>query len=180
MEPAARKHPQAVVSFEESLSASPVAVARMLGSESFVLIYQVAGMVGGLLLGMILAIALSSLQRATGAEQLSWLTGELVTGIGAICGWSWGLTRAQRAHRKRFLAAIRSRGAPTKMAATFALGEAELSVDTPRVKYQIPFGVILEVVETSKAWLIQVDLTTFYLPKSAFHNKERERASASG
>lgn len=148
----------------------------MLGSESFVLIYQVAGVLAGLVLGVFLSIALNSVLLATGSEAPPSSSGELLTGIGAICGWSLGLSRAQREHRRRFLAAIRERGTPSEMNATFALGEAGLIIDTPRISYRVTTDAILEVIETATAWLIQVDITTVYLPKRAFEDADSERA----
>ena len=161
-------NPQAVVAFEETLAAAPAAVTRMLGSEWFVIGYQVVGVVAGLFIGVLLSIALNTALLASGAAAAPSSTGELLTGIGAIFGWALGLSHAQRAHRQRFLAAIRKRGAPPEAAVTFALADAGLNIDTQRIRYQIAYEAILEVIETASAWLLQADTTTIYLPKRAF------------
>ncbi len=168
--------PVAVITFEESLGAAPAAVRRVLGSETFVLIYQVAGIVAGLLAGVLLSIALTSVLLAAGATAAPSLSGELITGIGAISGWAFGLSRAQRAHQRRFLAAIRKRGSPREIAATFELKGSVLKIATPRVTYHLSSNAILEIIEAAHAWLIQVDITTFYLPKRAFPNEMQEHA----
>jgi hypothetical protein len=168
--------PVAVITFEESLAAAPVAIRRVLGSETFVLIHQVAGIVAGLLAGVLLSIALTSVLLAAGAAAAPSSSGELIIGIGAICGWALGLSRAQRAHQRRFLAAIRKRGGPREIAATFGLEGSVLKIDTPRVAYRVSSDAILDIIEAAHAWLIQVDITTFYLPKRAFGNETQEHA----
>lgn len=168
MEPQVIDNPQAVVAFEETLGAAPAAVTRMLGSELFVVGYQVVGVIAGLVTGVLLSIALNTALLASGAAAAPSTTGELLMGIGAISGWSWSLSLAQRTHRKRFLAAIRKRGAPVELAVTFALTDDGLGIDTQRIRYQISYEAILEVIETAGAWLLQVDTMTIYLPKRAF------------
>lgn len=114
-QPEHSKLPWAMITFEESLGVAPIAMRRMLGNDSFVLIYQVAGIFAGLLIGVVLSIALSSVLLATGSKAAPSSTGELLTGIGAICGWSVGLSRAQRAHRRTLLQQFGSAEALTKL-----------------------------------------------------------------
>lgn len=144
------------------------AITRMLGSELFVQGYQAVGVLVGLVAGVLLSIALNSALLASGAAHPPSFTGELLTGIGAICGWAAGLALAQQAHLRRFLAVIRKRGTPTEMAVTFALTDEGLNIDTRRIRYLISYEAILEVIETPTAWLIQVEITTINLPKRAF------------
>lgn len=147
---------------------APTAITRMLGSELFVQGYQAVGVVVGLAAGVLLSIALHTALLASGAAAPPSSTGEILTGIGAICGWASGLSLAQRAHLRRFLAAIRERGTPTELAVTFALTDEGVDVDTQRIRYLISYEAILEVIETATAWLLQVDVTTINLPKRAF------------
>jgi hypothetical protein len=161
-------NPHAVVTFEETLAVAPAALTRMLGSELFVQVYQGVGVAVGLVAGVLLSIALNSVLLASGAAPPHSSTGELLTGIGAICGWAAGLSLAQRAHQRRFLAAIRKRGTPAELAVTFALTDDGLDIDTGRIRYLIAYDAILEVIDTATAWLLQVDVTTINLPKRAF------------
>jgi hypothetical protein len=161
-------NPQAVVTFEETLGVAPAAITRMLGSELFVQGYQAVGVVVGLVAGVLLSIALNKALPASGAAAPPSSIGGLLTGIGAICGWAAGLSLAQRAHLKRFLAAIRKRGTPAEIAVTFALTDKGRNIDTQRIRYLIAYEAILEVIETATSWLLQVDVTTINLPKRAF------------
>lgn len=169
--------PEAVITIEETLSVTPKAVPRMLGSEVFVQGYQAAGVAAGLAIGGLLSMAINALLGANGKAPLPLTTGVILTAVTTIYGWAIGLTLGQRAHLKRFLAAIRRRGTPTDLAVTYALAAGGLSTDTQRIQYLIAYDAILEVIETSAAWLIQVDVTTFNLPKRAFHgDRASERA----
>jgi hypothetical protein len=161
-------NPHAVVTFEETLALAPAAVGRMLGSEIFVQLYQGVGVAVGLVAGVSLSIALHTGLSASGAAAPPSSTGEILTGLGAICGWAVGMSLAQRAHLRRFLKAIRERGTPTQLAVSYALEDQGLSIDTGRIRYAISYEAVLEVIETPTAWLLQVDVTTFNLPKRAF------------
>jgi hypothetical protein len=168
LEPPNIDKPHAVVTFEETLAVAPAAVSRMLGSELFVQVYQSVGVAVGLIAGVLLSIALNSVLLTSGSAPPHSSTGEILTGVGAICGWAAGLALAQRAHLRRFLAAIRKRGAPMELAVTFSLADEGLEIDTRRIKYLIAYDAILEVIETKTVWLLQVDVTTINLPKRAF------------
>lgn len=172
MKPLSSHNPQTVVTFEETLGVAPMAITRVLGSELFMQWYQAAGVLVGLIAGVLLTIVLNTAFIASGAAPPPSSTGELLTGIGAIFGWASGLSLARRAHLKRLLEAIRKRGTPPEIAVTFVLTDEGLSIDTQRIRYLISYDAILEVIDTATARLLQVDVTTINLPKRAFGGDE--------
>lgn len=153
---------------------APAAIKRMVGSDWFVTGFPTLGAVGGIGFGVCLSVAISAALRATGVEAVPSLTGAFLMGIGGVSGWGLGDALAQREHRKRFLAAIRNRGSPDEITVRFDLSDAGLSIVTPQTTQLFTYEAILEVIETAKAWLIQVDTTTIYLPKRAFSDREWE------
>lgn len=168
------QHVEAVIGLEEALDVAPAATARMIGPQRFVLIYQIVGVSAGMLVGALLSAWLPAAFAAFGSRVPVLL--EPLMLVFGLLGWSLGLSRAQSLHRAKFVAGIRRRGMPAEVTMSFAIEDAGLRIATPRMTYCIAWDAVLELVETSRAWLIQADNLTFVLPRRAFSDKLQEKA----
>jgi hypothetical protein len=168
--------PQAELTVEEALDLAPVAHARMIGSQRFVFVYQAVGMVLGMLVGAIIGVAISLALQLLQWPMAEWLPIQVLLLFGGILGWGMGLTKAHKRHRAKFLAGIGARGTPCAVPVDYKIGDDSLDINTPRVTYRIAWPSILEVIDGSEAWLVQVDLTTFIVTKRAFAGEGQQRA----
>lgn len=160
----------------DSLRLAPIAHARMVGSQGFVLAYQVIGAVLGLFIGMLLQGFVPLAFIWGGYLVPTWLPIQALIVICGIIGWSTGLRLAQKRHQARFLAGIRRRGTPDSVQASYRIEDAGWRLTTPRIDYLIAWDAILEIVPAPEDWLVQVDTITYFLPKRAFANAGAEKA----
>jgi hypothetical protein len=168
--------PTAELQLEEILALAPLAHARTVGSELFVIGYQAAGVLLGVLGGSLLTSYIPLAFRWGDYLVPTWAPMQWLIVLCGITGWAFGATLAQSHHRTRFLAGIRLRATPDSMPASFAVEDRALRISTPRVEYAVAWDAVLEIIPSPAAWLLQVDLTTFQVPKRAFADEAQERA----
>lgn len=173
-EPAAK--PQAELTTGSILRLAPIAQARMIGSQAFVIWYQLSGLVIGLLIGQVLLGLMPIAVVIRGWLVPTFEIVDVARIMLAIIGWSLGLRLAHRLHQRKFLAGIQRRGTPESVVSTYFVTEDALHIVGPRMSYCIAWDAVLEIIPSPEGWLIQVDMITFQLPQRAFADPEGERA----
>jgi hypothetical protein len=168
--------PRAELRLGQSIALAPIAQARMIGSQWFVLAYQIAGLLLGITLGTWLAFRVPIAMVVQDWLVPTYLPVQGLIVLCGVIGWSTGLSLAQWRHRAKFLAGIKARGTPDSVRASYAVEDAGLRITTPRVDYSIAWDAILEIVPSPETWLIQVDTITYLLDKRAFADPQAERA----
>jgi len=168
-------NPHAELALDSILSLAPKAQARMIGSTLFVYGYQLAGVVLGLLVGELLLGLVPVALVIRGSLVSTWPAVDAIPVACGLVGWSFGLASAQKHHQRKFLAGIRRRGTPDSVDVSYTIAPDGLLMVTSRVSYRIAWEAILEIVPSPEGWLIQVDLTTFQLPRRAFATPTGER-----
>ena len=81
-----------------------------------------------------------------------------------------------RLHMRGFLKALRKLGSPATSRSHFRFDDAGIEIETGRVSYRCPWSAVLLVAHSPRHWLIQVDTTTFAIPKRAFASPVDEQA----
>lgn len=171
---------QANIKLEHANKLAPIAHRRMIGSEHFVVLYQVAGILVGMTLGAVLAVFVPLAFIWNG-----WLipTSPAVQALQiflAVLGWNVGLALAQRRHREKFFAGLRKRGMPDSVNVAFAVSDLGLQIASPRIQHSVTWDAVLEIVSAPGAWLVQADQLTILVPHGAFASDADQREFIKG
>ena len=166
----------------EAFSVIPLAQARMVGGQGFMLAYQFLGLLGGMLLSsLFVQLVLPALLRPFGIEAdwgEQWLVSLaiFIELTGTVLGYAIGFNLAARRHAKKFLAGIKARGTPEAMTFGYAIEPDGLTVSSERIRHHLPWAAIQELIPAPGHWLLQVDTLSVMVPKRAFGDEAAERA----
>jgi hypothetical protein len=165
----------------EAFPVIPIAQARMVGSQWFMLGYQFAGVLAGMLLSSILAQILPSILRPFGVEADwgdQWLVSLaiLLELTGTVMGYAIGFNLAAKRHARKFLAGIKARGTPETTTFTYTLEPDAFVVSNQRLTHRVAWTALQEVIRAPEYWLFQVDTITIVMPRRAFGDEAAERA----
>jgi hypothetical protein len=158
----------------------PIAQARMVGSQWFMVGYQFAGVLAGMMLSSILAQMLPFILRPFGVEADwgdQWLVSLaiLLELTGTVMGYAIGFNLAAKRHGRKFLAGIKARGTPETAAFTYSLEPDAFVVSNGRLTHRVAWPALQEVIRAPEYWLLQVDTITIVLPRRAFGDEAAER-----
>jgi len=103
-------------------------------------------------------------------------TADLLSLLFLMIGGIVAVSLYARLHMRGFLRALRKLGTPERSRSHFRFDDAGLSIENGRIFYRVPWSVVLLVAPTRTHWLIQVDTTTFAIPRRAFANSMDEQA----
>lgn len=173
--------PQTETTAQEALELAPIAHARIVGSQRFLIGYQFLGLLGGMLIGSVaaallpLALLLIGVEASWGDQWLVSLA-TLIQLLTVVMGFAMGVNAGSRRHSAKFLKGIRTRGTPKTLRVSYAVEPDAFHIRNDRVDYRIAWPSIQEVIPAPEHWLLQVDLTSFILPKRAFASEGQEKA----
>jgi hypothetical protein len=164
----------------ETFPVIPIAQARMVGSQGFMLGYQFAGILVGMVSSSVLAQMLPSILRPFGivadwGDQWLVSLASLITLTGTVMGYAIGFNRAAKLHAKKFLAGIMARGTPEVATFTYTIEPEALVVSNQRLTHRVSWPALQEVIRAPEHWLLQVDTITIVLPRTTFGDEAAER-----
>lgn len=112
----------------------------------------------------------SALYPAIGrSADLLWLLSLMIGGMVAVSLYA-------RLHMRGFLRALRKLGSPATSHSHFRFDNAGIAIETGRISYRSPWSAVLLVAHSPTHWMIQVDMTTFAIPRRAFAQPSDEQA----
>ncbi|RVQ69422.1 YcxB family protein [Croceicoccus ponticola] len=162
----------------DALEAAPHAIAPVVGRTWFMVAFPVLCAILGIALVIVLTptvtAALFMLNPAIAIMAVPLMS--TITAVAAVIGYVQGQGFAYNEHRRRFLAGMHRRGMPVTLKTRYAITPEALEIEHDRMKYRVGWNSISQVVETKAAWVLQVDLSSFCLPRIAFDDKPSERA----
>jgi hypothetical protein len=164
----------------EAFPLIPIAQARMVGSQRFMLAFQFAGLFTGMVLSSFLAQMLPFILRPFGIEGDwgdQWLvsTAIFIELLGTVMGYAIGWNLATKRHARKFLAGIKKRGTPQMATFAYSLEPEAFVVSNQRLEHRVSWPALQEVIRAPEHWLLQVDTITIVLPRSAFEDEAAER-----
>lgn len=96
--------------------------------------------------------------------------------LGFIVGAVLAITFYSRVQLGGFLKGLRKIGSPSSLTTHFRFDETGIAIDTQRVSHCVPWTAVQLFLAAPKHWLLQVDTTTFAIPRRAFAKPEDEQA----
>ncbi|MDR7102606.1 hypothetical protein [Croceicoccus sp. BE223] len=163
---------------QQSVDAAQAAHARAVGRMSFLTWIPLGGALAGYVLGLTLEQTINAamffINPALGIVFMG--LGSAVTTALALIGYAVGLRMWARSYHRRYLFGMYERGMPARTTVTFRLTDTMLEASNERMSYAIGWPFIAELVEAPTAWTVVADMTTFVVLKSAFADKDEERA----
>lgn len=75
-----------------------------------------------------------------------------------------------------FLKGLKQIGSPDVLPTRFRFDEQRIIIDTDRVSHNLPWEAVQFLLASRQHWLVQVDTTTFAIPKRAFSSSTDEQA----
>ena len=103
-------------------------------------------------------------------------TADLLSLLFLMIGGMVAVSLYTRLHMRGFLRALRKLGSPAMSRSHFRFDDDGFAIETGRIFYRLPWSAVLLVASTQTHWLIQVDTTTFAVPKRAFGLPSDEQA----
>ena len=153
---------QADIALGEAIRPAALAHSKVSGGGTRGIILAALGfaivMVSSSLLAMVLPLISLRLQ---GFENL------LFTAAGLI-GILLAFRILARQQLRSFLGGLRRLGSPEVFPTHFRFDEHGFEIDSNRHSYRAPWTSVLFVIPAPEHWLMQVDTTTFAVPKRAF------------
>jgi len=173
--------PTAEIRAGEAFPVLPIAQARMVGSQAFILVYQFVGILGGMMLSAIFVSLLPWLLYLVGINADwgdQWLVSVsvLIQLLATVTGFALAWNAATRRHATKFLTGVKARGTPEAVRFTYAIEPDALLVASDRISHRLAWHAILEVIQAPDHWLLQVDTLTIIVPRRAFADEEAERS----
>lgn len=103
-------------------------------------------------------------------------TADFLSLLSVVIGGMVAIALYARLHMRGFLNALRKLGSPELSRSRFLFDEAGMAIETGRVSYRLPWSAVLFVASSRTHWLVQVDTTTFAIPRRAFAQLSDEQA----
>ena len=103
-------------------------------------------------------------------------TADFLSLLSVVIGGMVAIALYARLHMRGFLTALRKLGSPEASHSRFLFDEAGMAIETGTISYRLPWNAVLFVAPSPTHWLIQVDTTTFAVPRRAFSEPSDEQA----
>ena len=169
---------EAELDLDEGMRVAPIGAARVVPQRHLAWYPTLGGTAAILIGGLLYAFVTWLAMRAGWRDEQGYLAAVLglaqlmLVAFGLALGWNL----AVRQYQRKFVAAVRQRGAPAVNRFSYRIEDEGLVIESPRTSHTLRWEAILEVFPAPEHWLILQDTLTFNIPKRAFATAEDEAA----